>query len=76
MNKSDWIILRLTKEIDDNIGFNGSECDAVKATLYLIKKYGSKKIAKNLECLKKEKQAKKDKFEELYKDYLRCLKND
>jgi hypothetical protein len=74
MTESDWIILRLTKEIDESIGFDNPDCDAIKATLYLIKKYGRKTISKSLKSLKKEKQAKIDKFDELLKDYLRSIK--
>jgi hypothetical protein len=76
MTESDWIILRLTKEIDESVGFNGPDCNAVKAILYLIKKYGRRKINKSIKRLEKEKQAKVDKFDELLKDYLKALKND
>jgi hypothetical protein len=71
MLEQDWIILRLLMEIDSSKELGD---DSIKATLYLIQKYGREKVWKSMKLLKKEKKAKMDKFDELLKDYLRSTK--
>jgi hypothetical protein len=72
MIEQDWIILRLIDEIDRKAGLSD---DSTKAILYLIQKYGRKKVGKCDELLKKEKKQKMKQFDKLFKEYLQALED-
>jgi hypothetical protein len=68
MNKQDWIILRLTMQIE--VLEKGLDGDAIKAAKFLIKKHGNKKIEKCMNEIKNDAEYKKYCFFKIAENYL------